>query len=259
MDSIAEELKNLIEKNTHESNIDAKKIILQNKDKLYEISYHHGENLLHWCGAYDNYDICEYLINDMHFITNISNSRSTTPLYYAATKNSINTIKILLKYHADIRSRSGFSGMFPHQICNDEVKNIIIEYEKNIPLDYENSLAVKEGYTLVQAYNYRLCKFYVMILSSSFLTINNRYNISKIDEKIPLKILNENTFYQIKEMYENALKNYIDNLNNSETKFCLNCKTIDNLKRCSQCKKIYFCSIECQKKCHSLHKYDCKP
>jgi hypothetical protein len=258
MDHISEELKNLIEQNTDNSNILAKEIIVKYKDKLYEISYPHGENLLHWCGAYDNYVICEFLVNEMNFITNICNSRSVSPLYYASSGNSENVIKILLEFNADVRARSGFSNMFPHQVCNENLRNLFIEYEKNIPIDYDNGLEIKNGYTLVHAYNYRLCKFYAMILNSSFLTMNNKYNISQINEKCILDILNNNTFYQIKNMYVNVLEKYINGLNKAETNFCLNCNNYENIKRCSNCKKVYFCNTECQKVCHKFHNFDCK-
>ena len=81
-------------------------------------------------------------------------------------------------------------------------------------------------------------------------------NDENIDQKIE-KMIEENTFYQIKDMYENSLKIYVDGLDKNETMFCLNCRTTENLKKCSKCKKVYFCGVECQKKCHKLHRFDC--
>ncbi len=39
-------------------------------------------------------------------------------------------------------------------------------------------------------------------------------------------------------------------------KLCLNCNA-KTIKRCSKCKKVYFCNLECQKKCYLLHNFDC--
>jgi len=42
-------------------------------------------------------------------------------------------------------------------------------------------------------------------------------------------------------------------------RLCTNCKTPSyNLKRCSKCKKKWYCSVECQKKNWKFHKKNCK-
>lgn len=41
-------------------------------------------------------------------------------------------------------------------------------------------------------------------------------------------------------------------------KVCAVCKKKENLKSCSRCKKVHYCSVECQKKDWNTHKQDCK-
>ena len=44
---------------------------------------------------------------------------------------------------------------------------------------------------------------------------------------------------------------------NNDVPNCANCKKKENLKRCGGCKKVYYCSIECQKLDRQHHRQNC--
>ena len=47
-------------------------------------------------------------------------------------------------------------------------------------------------------------------------------------------------------------------LKSQDAKKCLACDKAGKLMRCSQCKKVYFCNGDCQRKVWAQHKFDCK-
>lgn len=260
-DEDEDDVKDLIERNDEFTNKILKDLYRKNPPEMYRApNYAHGENLLHWCGTCDNNDMAKFFVEEMGFTPDICNSRSTTALYYATLSNSENVIKTLLNNYADPRIRSGFSGMFPYQIAkNDYIKNMLLEFDKNIPIDYETgSLNVKEGYTLVQAYNYRLHRYWNTIVADSYHEMNKNYNTGQLEEKNAIRTIKEKSFEESVIEYKKIKQNWVDGINSQEIKFCLNCKAKEDLKKCSKCKQVYYCNIECQKVCHKLHKYDCK-
>ncbi len=235
------------------------------KEKLKDMNIYtlldiHGENLLHWAGVYNNAEICEYLIEEKKLHVNLQNFRSTTPLYYAASKNSKEAIKVMLKYNANPRIRSGFSGKFPSEITTDsEIRILLYEAENKIPIDYENNvLKVKEGRSLYQSYKYRL--YMLNLMNLNYLNNNLPQEVKQrfygnFEVLENLKILY--TEKGIQGVADHVQWLYDDYLNfKDEEKVCLYCNAIAD-KRCSKCKKVYFCNTECQKKCYLLHKFDC--
>lgn len=242
--------------NTEESNNKVIEWIENNNDKLYKLAFPHGENLLHWCGASNNHVICQYLMDIENMATNISGSRSASPLYYAASKNSFEVIEILLNNGADIRDRSGFSGKFPFEVCNDEIKEYMLTYENQIPINYDDECILKEGFTMTQGFNYRVKRFYSMVLTTAMHKMNNTYNLGITDDKYSEKILKNNDFFAILEMYNVAMDKYKQDLSGHGKK-CLSCNKKGKLLKCGACKSVHYCSMDCQKKCHFLHKYDC--
>lgn len=249
----------LIDTNTVESNTNAIKWINENSKKLYNIVFVHGENLLHWCGTSNNYYICEYLLQEHNFAPGITNSRAISPLYYAALKNSFNVIKLLVKYGADIRDKSSITNKYPHEVCNEEIKNWILKQDNKIPFDYDNDLCIKKGQTLSQCYNYRLLKYYNLLLSMSLHKMNNTHTIIDLNDKHSKKILKMKSFNDILIIYNEINGFYLENCNETK-KSCLNCKNDKQeikLQNCAKCKKVYYCNRECQIKCHFLHKHDC--
>lgn len=249
----------LIDANTEESNTEAKIWIDEHEDELYNIVFVHGENLLHWCGTVNNHTICKHLLQEHNFAPGITNSRGASPLYYAALKNSFQVIELLVEYGADIRDKSGFSGKYPHEVCNEEIKEWLLDQDSKIPFDYDNDLCIKEGYTLSQCYNYRLAKYYNLLLNILTHRINNVHTIVDLDDKHSKKILSEKSFDNILEMYNDAVVFYLEDCI-EDKKSCLNCKKTKTdviLQKCGKCKKVRYCDSDCQLKCHFLHKHDC--
>lgn len=151
-------LKDLIEKKQNEQ------VISLIKDKnIYEDEFIdlNGENLLHWAAAFNNVEICQFILENEMIHVNLSNYRGTTPLYYGAMRNSIGAIKILLNFNANPRIRSDFSGKFPFEITdNDEVKKLLIQANELIPLtDYNLTLKLKKTSNHYSSYKYRPEKY----------------------------------------------------------------------------------------------------
>ena len=71
--------------------------------------------------------------------------------------------------------------------------------------------------------------------------------------------LSNNNFaykYDTNDNYENELKIY--NFVPTYDKWCLRCLDRDARYKCSDCKAVYFCGRECQRKCWKVHKKHCK-
>lgn len=267
--SLAEELRLLIEQNLLESNDAAIQLLTPLTSHDYSsITYPHGENLLHWCAAFNNITIASYLLQSplTSYYINLMNSRNVTPLCYAALRNHYEIIELLLRYGADIRIRNGFSNLIPQDITNNpQIQELIKQYEYKIPLNYDENYVVKENRTLVHCWEYRNYLFWNILLTASFLKKNNIYNTSirSIEETPIMKDVYENQdFEEILRAYEGARDRYEKGLENTDIHFCLSCQQTNsqqNLQRCSRCKKVYFCDNKCQRKCHDFHKFDCKP
>ncbi len=249
-------IKDLIEKNQEDTN---RQIIELIKDKnIYELTYPSGENLLHWAAAFNNAFICEYLLKSKNVHVNIENYRGSTALYYAAFRDSIAALEILLKYHANPKIRSGFSGLFPIDAAKNRTMKDMLEHADNklVPIDYITR-KIKPNINRYTAYKYR----YYMWWLSNLNYFNNPYKntISGITI-IPEAAMIHNTggIIKLADQCQRIYDSYVNCLNTTilENK-CLYCDKIDNLKICSTCRSAYFCSEECQKKAEILHKYDC--
>lgn len=251
------EIKNLIELNTQESNNKLKEFLFDKN--IYNIAFEHGENLLHFAAGYNNAELCKYLIEEKGMIVDMFNSRSAVPLTYASIKNSIDTINILLQHNADIRIRSGFSGLFPHQSSQtDKIMNVILKKDNIIPIDYDNNYELKHGYNLYHAYKYRLHRYYLQYVSTEFLKNNNikMMNGMKIKDEHSVTLEGfDNLLNQYKKIRDDWLLSLKSDFN---INMCLNCNNTQNLQKCSKCKAVYFCNNTCQKSAHFLHKFDCK-
>jgi hypothetical protein len=242
----------LIEENTEESN---KRIIdnVNNSPLSKEYITPNGENMLHWAGAFNNISIMEFVIDKIH--VNLLNHRGSSALYYACMRNSVEAVKLLLKYHANPKIESAFSGKFPVEITtNDEIKNLLNEYdEKNIPLDKNHEL--RTGFSRYTSYKYRK---YMWWLS------NLNYYFSKDNIKIEgTEIIDEarSIFRQkgIEGLNNKCQKLCLDFINDKKTDCCLYCSVSDKkLLRCSKCKEVLFCDVVCQRKASTIHKEDCQ-
>ena len=140
-------LKELIESNNEKS---SEEVIEWLKDAdIYRLLDRDGENLLHWAVAFNNVSIAEYLLKERNFHPNIRNFRGTTPLYGCLT-NAEAVVEVLLKYHAQPRMRSGFSGLFSIEITTSDSLRAKLQVE---PLANH-----------YKAYKYRLYMYWLMNL-----------------------------------------------------------------------------------------------
>ncbi|QKF94482.1 ankyrin repeat protein [Fadolivirus algeromassiliense] len=251
------ELRTLIEMNDGESN---NKIISLIEDKnIYDILYVHGENLLHWAAAFNNAVICEYLLKDKKLHVNLENFRGATPLYYAAMKNSLEAVEVLMRYNANPRIRSGFSGLFPMDVTqNDQIKEILEEVDNtSIPLTgYGGVLKCKNNFSKYVAYRYRLYMWWL----SNLNYYNNKYKHTiSGTELIPeaKTIYDKDGITGLAEKCQRLYDDYIDSLEYKEFKCCLYCSNNIDLKRCSKCKSVYYCNQTCQSHAYKIHKIDC--
>lgn len=246
MDSLLTKLKILIEKNDDDANASIIESI-KNLD-VYTLIYPHGENLLHWAGAFNNVQIIEHLLANKKIHINLENYRGATALYYAAMKNSKDSCDILIKYNANPSIRSGFSGLMPEDVTTDDAVKNIVAIDKTL----KNNLFVY--------YKYRLYMFWL----SNLNYLNNKYkhtisdmitipNAIEIFENNGIKSLADKC-QEIYDDYLNVVKLFKENKLN---KMCLTCNKTSILKRCSGCKKVWFCNKECQLIANKLHKYDC--
>lgn len=89
--------------------------------------------------------------------------------------------------------------------------------------------------------------------NKGFLIINC-YNTN--NRFVYLYDLHENNPYKQKEVILHELK--IINFVPTYEKWCLYCDNKDNItSKCSQCKTVYFCDKECQRKAWKIHKKHC--
>jgi ankyrin repeat protein len=251
------EIRKLIELNTTEANTQLKEYL---SDKnVYNISFPHGENMLHFAAGSNNADLCRYLIEEKGLIVDMCNSRSAVALTYASLQNATDAIEVLLEHNADVRIRSGFSGMFPHQDAKtDKTMNMILKKDRIIPIDYDNNYMLKYGYNLYQSYMYRRHRYYLQYVSTEFLKKNNIPMMRGMDAKDEYGITSQG-FDNLLNQYKQVRGEWLESLTSDfETPTCLNCGNTNNVHRCSKCKAVYFCNKSCQKSAHLLHNLDCK-
>ena len=250
-------IKKLIELNTTEANEQLKEYL---SDKnVYNISFPHGETMLHFAAGSNNADLCKYLIEEKGMIVDMYNSRSTVALTYATISNATEAIKVLLEHNADIRIRSGFSNLFPHQNAKtNQTMNMILRKDELIPVDYDNDYVLKDTYNHYQAYKYRYHRYFLQYVSIEFLKKNNIPMMQGMEVPDEYGITLQG-FDNLLNQYKQIRNDWISSLTSSfEKPICLNCGNKSNVKRCSKCKSVYFCDKKCQKSAHLLHKFDCK-
>lgn len=257
------QLRDLIEKNLEESNNQVLELLKPYKDRLYDILYRDGESLLHWACAYDNVPICKYLVeNGLH--VNLNNYRGTSPFYYACMNNAKNSIKFMLSVNVNPFQRSGFSGEFPVDILDDdELITTVEEYSsKTFPIvKLKDNILSFENDKPILGYKYRL---YMNMLSNAFYLYNpNKRSLNGWEINNATQQLYENGgIVAMMEKCKQLYNDYFDELNNSNQQDysntrCLNCGKSDIVKRCSKCRLVYYCDIECQRNAKELHKFDC--
>ena len=263
---MSQKILNLIILNNDSEN---EKIIsyIKNKD-LYssEFVWPHGETLIHWCAAYNNYKLLDYILSHNLVHVNIMNFRFTSAISYAAQKNNKEAISILIKHNANTSMRSGFSGMLPISQTNDlECKKLISEHEsKFLPIQYQDNSSVlnpknpfkKSNFTHYQCILFRIYMYYNSILTDKLNPYNNNYDAPESATELNDIFKNTGLLGLSKICYK-KLKTFVDSLSTIE-ELCANCHKNIDLKKCSKCKKARFCNVDCQRAVFKFHKFDCK-
>lgn len=127
---------------------------------------------------------------------------------------------------------------------------------------------VKPGFTLYDSYKYRQYKWALGHLN--YLTSKWKHIIHGFEPHPQLVDLFEvGGAIALSQLCDQLLDEYFELINEEDDddedeewprdKKCLECgDVIDTLKRCSRCKKVYFCDQLCQRRANMLHKFDCK-
>mgnify|MGYP001224649065 CR=1 FL=1 len=252
-----EELKEICEK---EGTLDNFKSVAHNlfDTKYYDFRWPHGESLLHWAAGSGNDEICKYLL-DLGSYINAENIYGCNPLFYASLKEKFSTVKLLLENGANFESKSVFSGGTPYN-----PSNLNLSASNNFS---ENRMAIMNLIKNYQITKENLCQ--KSLAFDSFIKANTKkrdlweFEFRKHESQYGNKtsqgywgLPNDEVYQKFNEIKNNDLE--ILFILNNPTKWCYNCCKINiSALRCSKCKQVYYCSIECQKKDYKNHKKLC--
>ena len=263
---MSDSLHDQIKLNSDEENL---KIIEMIKDKnLYqpEFIWPHGETMIHWCAAHNNYKLLEYILSNNLLHVNLMNYRSTPAIYYAAINNNKEAIGILIKYHANTSMRSGFSGQLPiSQLKDLECKKLIIEHEKKfLPIVYYDMNSImnpkeptkKINFTHYQTILFRIYMYFNSCLFSNLNPYKHTFEAPEFTKQLK-ELYQKEGLIGISKLCEQKLKTYVESLS-SNVEICAAGHKKDNLLTCSKCKQAKFCNRDCQKVVFKFHKFDCK-
>jgi len=231
-------------------------------DHIWHLRDIHGETLLHWAAIHNNVELVRKLI-ERGVPPNTPNYRGTAPLYYAASKDAKEVCVELLKY-VDPRFRSGFSGCTPDDITTN---GALAQILGNAKIAIETAIKKESMLHL-----FRMCRWGFDTQTYRLHCDPNhneghilQYCINQWPDPYILRPDLENM--SVLEMHTKVLHGWSQFLNVIQLKpksasFCAGCGLMNvALKRCSKCKKVYFCSTECMKNSWLIHKsiLKCKP
>ena len=255
-----ESLKSICEKN---ESLEKFKIVsskLKGTD-YFNFRWPQGESLLHWAASGGSDEICKYLLSLGSYV-NAENIYGCNPIFYASTKEKYSIVKLLLKKGANFEAKSVFSGGTPLNPFN----KLANEYKSEERLKIIN--LIKKYLIIKERSCNQSIKFKNLIEQNNKERDKWEYDFRKVETKYGNKtsqgywglpdVKAYKCFEKIRDNDEKCF--YI--LDNSD-KWCrVCCKTNkhDNINalRCSKCKKVYYCSIECQKTDYKVHKKICQ-
>ncbi|HSA76155.1 MAG TPA: ankyrin repeat domain-containing protein [Nitrosarchaeum sp.] len=246
--------------------------LLVNENNIYEFIYPSGETLLHWAAYFHNEELCEYFLKVCKIHVNMCTFKIATPLYYACIEVQMaylshervridcanNIIKLLLKYGADPKIRSGLTGLYPEdQIFNTRIIQYFRRYKKTyIPITgfKKQDYKVKEGFNLCAVLKYRKYKDWLTSLI---------YFCSLSDEHLlvyepPLEAQLMYAHSGIKGLSDHCntvLNNYMRYITQSSEE-CAMCGEVSRLWSC-ECGSVKFCSMLCSQAAQKYHVTDC--
>ena len=203
-----------IEENTDESFAQFKHLLnatfdindefdINRKEKcIYSMKIDNGDNLLHHCVINNNYNICEYLLQ-IGYYYDLRNNNMETPLYDACKYMSWDIAQLLLEYDANPMYRSGLNHDTPFDLvlnCPDCPSTIIRTMEimiEEIPLDYNKGLMLKEEYSMIKGYHYRLLTYTDMLVTIAYHNMTGNKVDYLPNDKRSLKLLSENSIVDL--------------------------------------------------------------
>ena len=243
-------------------------------DEIFGTRWPHGENVLHWACAGKNITVVKHLLNKGLHI-NLWNFRGTSPLKYAITATlgehenlrSWDAVMQLIYLGADHVMVEGFSGERTIEVMQREAPRIF-GFAKNMHSNYvlvepgmwERDPEEKTELFMRCIYRLRLYRIILSELAMKFdpTSVGNymgqdgsEWNHSREAEETYISG-GMKALHQLADTYLEALR-----VEYHSEKRCLFCGKTEGLKICTKCKLARFCSIECQRGAHKVHRLDC--
>jgi len=231
--------------------------------QMYRLISVFGETLVHSAARHGNVPVLEVLLRDKRMEPNLLNHRSTSALIYAVIANQPAAIDCLLAHRAHPRMRSGFSGMTPAQqaASTDATKVLAVKLDAIdlalLPIGADKQL--REGFSHCQAYK---CRLYMWWRSNLDWHYNPLKHMVQGVDHIPeaqelmkhpdgLALLSDKC-RELLAAWHTSIYEAVDGRDTS----CIVCNTKTD-QRCARCHSARFCSRECQRTAHFIHKFDC--
>lgn len=229
-------------------------------DDYVHFRWPNHESILHWAASGGCDDVCEHLIGLGSYV-NVQNMHGCNPLFYASIKEHFSTVKLLLEFGADYDCKSTFSGGTPF---NPSPISIMGQKKE----DSETRIKIKK---LIQKYISK--REAAMSESAKFEELVSTLSAGR--DLIERRLLSTPTSHgsktgigywglpqcdnkaQFKECYEaDKIVNFITVNKENWCRLCTKTSS-ESLSRCSRCKNVWYCSVDCQKMHWRVHKKTC--
>lgn len=218
--------------------------LLQGADDL-------GNRPIHYAVLSGNIDLVKYLLNFIHI--GCYNNDYLTPFFTICMDNKLNTeardnmICFLITQGADVMEQNGDSRKYVRGKTLSVIQHMLKKHLILYDVDPFFTLQYKRLQLFIGSLAYKRLKLNgteMPPFQPHPLTIN--MSISELS-----KLCN-----QMSANYNKLISEY--NETSEIIELCGGCLSKENLKCCGGCKKIKFCSIECQKEIWFIHKKECQ-
>ena len=256
-----EELKTISESNDTDGLQKFKKISEKLKGTNYfDFRWPHGESILHWAASGGQDSICQYLL-DLGSYVNAENIYGCNPIFYASLKEKVSTVKLLLEAGANFESKSVFSGGTPY----DPVNQMQNSFGNQLSPERQEIRKLIKSYMIVKEESCRQSDNFSQLFKSNTRS-RDYWELNWRKEKTDYGgntsqgywgLPNTEAYQKFKEI--DRVDKKITYILENPKKWCRNCfknEKDDDIKalRCSRCKKVYYCSRECQKEDYKRHR-----